>query len=152
MIDKDKIREKNKIVEKALNNSRIKWNTNVSKLIKSFGVNHFEEIPELQVTLLAYRVRLLDYLNELHVLKVKSKTFFEDKRLTIFTEIKTKFNIKLNGSETEKMVNSELRVVKERIELTEYQIYYIEGLIKTLDNLAFAIKNHIEIHKFQAGD
>ena len=47
MIDKDKIREKNKIVEKALNNSRIKWNTNVSKLIKSFGVNHFEEIPEL---------------------------------------------------------------------------------------------------------
>ena len=38
------------------------------------------------------------------------------------------------------------------IEEINGQIYYIKEAVKTLDSLTFAIKNRIEIHKYQNGE
>jgi hypothetical protein len=56
------------------------------------------------------------------------------------------YDIKLTGGEKEKFVKADLMPIRRQINILESHIEFYSECIRTLDNMAFAIKNRITIH------
>ena len=57
------------------------------------------------------------------------------------------FDYKLTDKQREKFIDADISDEKQVLDLLDSQKNFIEGSIKTLDNMGFAIKNRLDIEK-----
>ena len=104
------------------------------------------ELEEVSSYTLSYRQILIEQLATM-CSKIRSQ------RTTCQKAYKSKwieyynFDYKLTDKQREKFIDADISEEKHVLDLLESQKNFIEGSIKTLDNMGFAIKNRLDIEK-----
>jgi hypothetical protein len=62
-----------------------------------------------------------------------------------YREYSINYDLKLTGGEKHQFIRADLSSLKNQIEMLQGHVEYYQECIKTLDNLAFAIRNRIRL-------
>ena len=142
-IENNEITNQSKILKDKFDNGRKEWNIKIDILIKM--IRSITDINEAQVLMLSYRHMITDNITELQYLYYKLNTNYDKLYKDYFIKYKTNFNLKLNGSETDKFTRTDLTDLTYQMEIVNVYLNYFKEVIKTLDNLGYAIKNRIQL-------
>ena len=122
---------------------RKEWNSKIDTLINM--IKSISTIPDAQVLMLSYRHMIIDNISELNYLYYKLNMNYDKKYKEVFITYRTNYNLKLNGSETDKFSKIDLTELSYQIKIIETYLEYFKEVVRTLDNLGYAIKNRIHI-------
>jgi len=131
-------------LEKRTIESRVKWNNKILSLIKSIA--DIKGVPNAQIFMLSYRHQLVDKIADLRLNVFKINSLYDTTYKEKYIEYKSSYNLKLNAGETDKFVKSDLSNIKRQYEVLNSHIDFYSEVIKTLDNLGWAIKRRMDLY------
>jgi hypothetical protein len=144
VINKKEIEENTESLETKLVADRRQWGSKISELVQD--IKQVDKIAEVQVSMLSYRQVLVEKIPEIKSLLYKKNTSFDNYYKILFRDYSLNYDIKLTGGEKEKMIRSDLAPIRRQINLLEAHLDFYGECMRTLDNMAFAIKNRITLH------
>jgi hypothetical protein len=134
--------EKLQAIEDQLAEQRQKWGERIVTLIKT--LNNVENLADSQVSMLSYRQMIVDQLAKLNIRLRKIKSSYErsykGKLLEYYNH-----DYKMSDKHKDAAVIADLHYIKKQINFLEIQIDYYNECVRTLDQMAWAIKNRINI-------
>lgn len=143
MLNYKEIKEQNDKLELVLLKDREDWGTKLKPLIDM--IKDITRVSEAQVIMLSYRHQLTDKISEFQNRLYKKGASFDYHFKESFLYYSSEYNLKLSGGEKEKFIKSDLRELKRQEYMLESHIEFYYGCIKTLDQMAWAIKNKIHV-------
>ena len=135
--------EANERLEERLIQDRTEWKDKIKTLIVQSKDYH--ELAECQVFMLSYRQILLDKVSEFKSIVFKRKGTWDKYYKEAYRGYTIDYDIKLANGEKAQFIKADLAPLKFQIELIESHIDYYDQCIRTLDNMAFAIRNRIHL-------
>lgn len=137
---KDKIKQ----LDDYLSKQREDWTSKIKGLTEQLKLgNNLEEVSAFT---LSYRQILVENLatmgNRIKSQKATVDVKYKNKWIEYYS-----FDYKLTDKMREKFVEADIADDTQILELLQTQKGFIEGSIKTLDNMGFAIKNRLDISK-----
>lgn len=132
------------LLDDYLGTQRTEWTDRIKDL--TVKLKRGLELDEVSSYTLSYRQILVEQLATM-CSKIRSQ------KSTCQKAYKTKwieyynFDYKLTDKQREKFIDADISEEKHILDLLESQKNFIEGSIKTLDNMGFAIKNRLDIEK-----
>jgi hypothetical protein len=141
--DDSKIKQSNEELESRLIKDRVDWKTKIVDLIAQ--IKSMSKLAECQVNMLSYRQILLDKMGELKNTIYKRNAAWERYYKLEYREYSINYDLKLTGGEKHQFIRADLSSLKNQIEMLQGHVEYYQECIKTLDNLAFAIRNRIRL-------
>ena len=132
------------LLDDYLGTQRTEWTDRIKDL--TVKLKRGLELDEVSSYTLSYRQILVEQLATM-CSKIRSQ------KSTCQKAYKTKwieyynFDYKLTDKQREKFIDADISEEKHILDLLESQKNFIEGSIKTLDNMGFAIKNRLDIGK-----
>jgi len=141
--DDTKIKEANTSLEKRLINDRSEWGKKITELVSK--IKNMNNLSECQVNMLSYRQILLDKVAEFKSTIYKRNGVWERYYKNEWRNYSINYDIKLTNGEKHQFIKADLSELKIQINLLESHIDYYHECIKTLDNMAFAIRNRIRL-------
>lgn len=137
---KDKIHQ----LDEYLNKQREDWTTKIKSLAETLKAG--TQLEEVSAYTLSYRQILVEQLatmgNRIKSQKATIDKKYKDKWLEYYN-----YDYKLTDKMKERFVEADIADDTQILELLQTQKSFIEGSIKTLDNMGFAIKNRLDISK-----
>mgnify|MGYP000551010623 CR=1 FL=1 len=127
-----------------LSKQRSEWTGKIKRLTEDLKLrNNLEEVSAYN---LSYRQILVENLatlyNNIRAQKSKVEKKYKEKWIEYYS-----YDYKLTDKMREKFIDADLADDTQILELLTTQKGFIEGSIKTLDNLGFAIKNRLDISR-----
>lgn len=138
------LQEKILKLDEYLNNQRIEWTEKIKGLTEDLKLGN--NLEEVSAYTLSYRQIMVDQLASLGGRIRTQKTVVDRKYKQKWIEY-YQYDYKLTDKQREKFLEADLADDKHMQELLETQKAFLEGSIKTLDNMGFAIKNRLDISK-----
>lgn len=139
----EKTRLANNELEDKIIQDRKKWGNDIGLLVGD--IKHMNKLSDCQVKMLSYRQILLDkvtdFKSNIYKRNAAYDKYFRDK----WREYSTNYDLKLTNSEKGQFIKVDLSDLKIQINLLESHLEYYFECIKTLDNMAFAIRNRIRL-------
>ena len=127
-----------------LSNQRTDWTSKIKGLTEQLKLGN--NLEEVSAYTLSYRQILVEHLatmgNRIKSQKANVDKRYRDKWIEYFS-----YDYKLTDKMREKFVEADISDDTQILELLITQKGFIEGSVKTLDNMGFAIKNRLEISK-----
>ena len=139
--DDTQIKEANEELESRLANDRREWKDKIKDLISK--IKNMSELSECQVRMLSYRQILLDKVSDFKTTIYKRNATYERYYKTQYREYSINYDVKLTNGEKHQFIKADLSSLKTQMEMLQSHIDYYYECIKTLDNMAFAIRNRI---------
>ena len=143
MFDDTKIKEANDRLEDRLTQDRLEWRDKIKDLI--YKSKNMSELAECQVYMLSYRQIILDKMGEFKTTIYKRKATWEKYFKEAWRNYSLDYDLKLTGGEKQQFIKADLASLKTQISLLESHVEYYHECIRTLDNMAFAIRNRIRL-------
>ena len=137
---------KNKIIllDDYLGTQRTEWTDKIKDL--TLKLKRGIELDEVSSYTLSYRQILVEQLatmcSKIRSQKSTCQKAYKSKWIEYYN-----FDYKLTDKQREKFIDADISEEKQVLDLLESQKNFIEGSIKTLDNMGFAIKNRLDIEK-----
>jgi hypothetical protein len=131
-------------LESKLEKDRKYWLNIIDKLIKD--LNNVSRLSTAQVSMLSYRQILNDKTVEMQYMIYKKESQYDSMYKAKFLDYLSS-QLKINSGERDRMVKNDLSSVKRNINILETHINFYKECIKTLDNMAFAIRNKIKLEE-----
>ena len=144
IINKKDIETKTEELESRFSADRKQWTSRISEIVADLRV--VDRLPEVQVKMLSYRQILVEKIPELKSVLYKKNTSYENYYKMLFRHYSLNYDIKLSGGEKEKLIRVDIAPVKRQINILESHLDFYGECMRTLDNMAFAIKNRITLH------
>lgn len=141
--DDTKIKEANLALEERLIKDRKDWGLKITDLVSK--IKNMNSLSECQVNMLSYRQILLDKVSEFKSTIYKRNGVWERSYKNEWRNYSMNYDMKLTNGEKHQFIKADLSELKTQINLLESHIDYYHECIKTLDNMAFAIKNRISL-------
>ena len=137
---------KSKIVQldEYLANQRSEWTLKIKELTTNLkeGIN----LEDVSAYTLSYRQILVENLatiaGKIRTQKGTVDKLYKQKWIEYY-----KFDYKITDKQRERFIDADLSDDKQILDLLESQKAFIEGSVKTLDNMGFAIKNRLDISR-----
>ncbi len=142
--DSTKIQAANQQLEKMIIKDRTDWGDKISVVITDS--KDMTKLAECQVLMLSYRQILLDKMSEFKGTVFKRNATWERYFKDLYREYSVNYDIKLNNAEKSQFIKADLSELRAQIELLEQHISFYQECIRTLDNMAFAIRNRIKLN------
>lgn len=137
---KDKIKQ----LDDYLSKQREDWTLKIKGLTEQLKLGN--SLEEVSAFTLSYRQILVENLatmgNRIKSQKATVDIKYKNKWIEYYS-----YDYKLTDKMREKFVEADIADDTQILELLQTQKGFIEGSIKTLDNMGFAIKNRLEINK-----
>lgn len=142
--------EKNKTLEEGLNSRRQVFDNIIKELNQK--MSSIDGLSEVINKVYSFRQDLIEYYYTLLNLLLSLQRKYNKKSSDLY------YNFKVNGnngyryssdSAINNAINAKLIEDKEKIDLLSVQTKYIEGTLKTLDNLIFSIGTKLKIFEYQ---
>jgi len=137
---KDKIKQ----LDDYLSKQREDWTSKIKGLTEQLKLGN--NLEEVSAYTLSYRQILVENLatmgNRIKSQKATVDIKYKNKWIEYYS-----FDYKLTDKMREKFVEADIADDTQILELLQTQKGFIEGSIKTLDNMGFAIKNRLDISK-----
>jgi hypothetical protein len=141
--DDTQIKVANEELESKLSKDRIEWKDKITELIRT--IKNMNTISDCQINMLSYRQILLDKVTDFKTMIYKRNATWERYYRSQYREYTLNYDVKLTSSEKHQFIKAELSSLKNQIDLLQSHVDYYYECIKTLDNLAFAIRNRIRL-------
>lgn len=138
------LQEKILKLDEYLNNQRVEWTEKIKGLTED--LKRGNNLEEVSAYTLSYRQIMVDQLASLGGRIRTQKSVVDRKYKTKWIEY-YQYDYKLTDKQRERFLEADLADDKHMLELLETQKAFLEGSIKTLDNMGFAIKNRLDISK-----
>ena len=129
------------------------WITEMSKCLK-----HMDKLADLQVEIYSRRQEALENYHTLSNILAKRTKLYKERCAQIYNSLRP---LKVSpGSTTfmygtERAINDQIEAQlssdKYNIDLTESQMSYMDGTIKTIDGIIYSINNRIKIEEIKIG-
>lgn len=131
-------------LEIVLQNQRSSWGKIISDLVKQ--LKNIDDLVDAQITMLSQRQVLVDILTKFRIRGSKLSALYDKEYKRLY---QTYFNYDyiLNHKEKDSMTVADLNVYTRQIGLIESQINFFQESIKTIDQMAWAIKNRIKVEE-----
>jgi hypothetical protein len=127
-----------------LSKQRTDWTSKIKALTEQLKLGN--NLEEVSAYTLSYRQILVEHLatmgNRIKSQKATVDKRYRDKWIEYFS-----YDYKLTDKMREKFVEADISDDTQILELLITQKGFIEGSVKTLDNMGFAIKNRLDISK-----
>lgn len=137
-------REKIQQLDDYLSKQREEWTLKIKSLTEQLKLGN--NLEEVSAYTLSYRQILVEQLatmgNRIKSQKGVVDRKYKDKWIEYYN-----YDYKLTDKQREKFVEADISDDTNILELLNTQKSFIEGSIKTLDNMGFAIKNRLDISK-----
>lgn len=130
-------------LDEYLSERRVSWTDKIKDL--TVKLKRGENLEEVSAYTLSYRQILIENLASVSS-KIRSQKALIDKNYKTKWIEYYKFDYKLSDKQKEKFIDADLSDDKQILELLISQKSFIEGSIKTLDNMGFAIKNRLDMN------
>lgn len=141
--DDTQIKVANEELELKLSKDRIEWKDKITELIRT--IKNMSAISDCQINMLSYRQILLDKVTDFKTMIYKRNATWERYYRSQYREYTINYDVKLTSGEKHQFIKAELSSLKNQIDLLQSHVDYYYECIKTLDNLAFAIRNRIRL-------
>lgn len=141
--DDSKIKQSNEELEQRLIKDRTDWKNKIVDLVAQIKI--MRSLSDCQVNMLSYRQMLLDKMGELKNTIYKRNAAWERYYKIEYREYSISYDIKLTSGEKHQFIRADLSALKNQIEMLQGHIEYYQECIRTLDNMAFAIRNRIRL-------
>lgn len=115
-------------------------------------LNNIKNIPEVQVTFLSLRQRLLEENHKLLEHFTKYKRQYRQRKGEEWANVSTIGQTHYQPTEKNHIVDSRLSALQERIEILKTQIDFYSESIKTVDSVLFGVKDRIAAQKLLDGN
>ena len=141
--DDTQIKEANEELESRLAKDRTEWKDKIKDLISK--IKNMNELSECQVRMLSYRQILLDKVSDFKTTIYKRNATWERYYKNQYREYSINYDVKLTSGEKHQFIKADLSSLKTQMGMLQSHIDYYYECIKTLDNMAFAIRNRIRL-------
>lgn len=141
--DDTQIKVANEELELKLTKDRGEWKDKITELIQT--IKNMSAISDCQINMLSYRQILLDKVTDFKSMIYKRNATWERYYRSQYREYTLNYDVKLTSGEKHQFIKAELSSLKNQIDLLQSHVDYYYECIKTLDNLAFAIRNRIRL-------
>jgi len=131
-------------LDEYLSTKRIEWTDKIKDLTVS--LKRGEKLEEVSAYTLSYRQILVENLATMSS-KIRSQKSTVDKNYKLKWIEYFNYDYKLSDKQKEKFIEADLSDDRHIYDLLVSQKSFIEGSIKTLDNMGFAIKNRLDISR-----
>lgn len=125
---------------------REEWSEKIR--ILALRMKNIRELAEVQVDLFSNRQILLEYMAKLNqvIAKLSSK-FRKDKsdRLKYYSEVHQQ---KYGANEKNPLIDGDLSVLKERMEIVECQVSFLNETVKTVDFMLYGVRQRISLEEY----
>lgn len=145
--DDTQTKKSNEELEIRLSKDRIEWKDKINILVHK--IKNMNELADCQVSMLSYRQILLDKVTEFKTMIYKRNATWERYYRSQYREYTLNYDVKLTSGEKHQFIKAELSSLKTQIDMLQSHVDYYHECIKTLDNLAFAIRNRIRLDEEQ---
>lgn len=138
------IKEKILKLDDFLGKQRLEWTQKIKELADNLkiGIN----LEEVSSYTLSYRQILVEHLasmsNRIRTQKTTVDKRYKEKWLEYYN-----YDYKLTDKQKEKFIEADIADENHMLELLQSQKSFLEGSIKTLDNMGFAIKNRLDMSR-----
>ena len=131
-------------LDEYLSTKRIEWTDKIKDL--TLDLKRGDRLEEVSAYTLSYRQILIENLATLSS-KIRSQKTTVDKNYKLKWIEYYNYDYKLSDKQKEKFIEADLSDDMHIYNLLVSQKSFIEGSIKTLDNMGFAIKNRLDISR-----
>jgi len=139
------IAETNEILKNKLTDDKKVWQIKITELISKLKV--MSKLSDCQVDMLSYRQILLDNIHNLKNQIYNKNAVWDKKYKDSYRKYTLDYELKLSAAEKNQFIKADLSDLRILISLIEGQIEYYQDSIRTLDNMAFAIRNRIRLEE-----
>lgn len=139
--DQNKVAAK---LEERLRADREDWMVKIEDLIQMMRT--VTKLSEAQVYMLSYRQILSDKMADFQYTIYRKNSDYEIFYKSKFMEYLSS-TVKLNGGERDRIVKADLTAIRRQISILESHMDFYKESVKTLDHMAFAIRNRIKIEE-----
>lgn len=131
-------------LDEYLDAQRTEWTLKIKQLAED--LKHGSNLEEVSAYTLSYRQIMVEQLASIGT-KIRSQKstcdrLYKQKWIEYYN-----YDYKLTDKQKEKFLDADMADDKHMLELLETQKSFLEGSVKTLDNMGFAIKNRLDISK-----
>jgi len=137
---KDKVQQ----LDAYLSIQRTEWTTKIKALTDDLKLGN--NLEEVSAYTLSYRQILVEQLASMGN-RIRSQKSIVDKKWKDKWIEYYSYDYKLTDKQRERFVEADLSIDTNILELLHSQKSFIEGSVKTLDNMGFAIKNRLDISR-----
>jgi len=119
------------------------WKGKITYLISL--LKEVRNLSECQVNMLSYRQILLDKITDFKTTKHKRQAAYDRYYKIKYREYSIDYDVKLTSGEKVAFIKADLSHLRAQMEMLQSHMDYYQECIKTCDNLAFAIRNRINL-------
>lgn len=145
--DDTQIKAANEELENRLAKDRVDWKDKINDLVHK--IKNMRELADCQVSMLSYRQILLDKVTDFKTMIYKRNATWERYYRSQYREYTLNYDVKLTSGEKHQFIKAELSSLRTQLDMLQSHVDYYYECIKTLDNLAFAIRNRIRLDEEQ---
>lgn len=131
-------------LDEYLDKQRLEWTQKIKDLTED--LKRGSNLEQVSAYTLSYRQIMVEQLaslgSRIRTQKTAVDRLYKQKWIEYYN-----YDYKLTDKQREKFLDADLADDKHMLELLETQKAFLEGSIKTLDNMGFAIKNRLDISK-----
>jgi len=139
------IKTANEELEKRILDDRASWINKIKNLISD--TKDMNKLTDSQIQMLSYRQIIIDKIADFKTSVYKRKCTWDRYFKDMYRSYSVDYSIKLTGSEKAQFISGDMASLKLQIKLLENHVEFYQECIKTLDNLAFAIRNRIRLNE-----
>ncbi len=132
--------------EKLFSKERDDWKEAVR--ILSVRMKNIRELGEVQVELYSNRQILLEYIGKLGQIMTKLNSKFRQSKTVRLKYYSEQYQYKYGTSEKNSLIEGDLSEIKERIDLMNNQISFLNETIKTVDHMLYGIRHRILLEDY----
>lgn len=138
-MNKDKIIQ----LDEFFGNQRQDWTSKIKELAHRLKeqMSGLEEVMSLVVS---YRQILVENLASLNNRATAQQSIIDKRYKSLWLEY-YQYDYKISDKQREKFIDADLSDERHILTLIQVQIQFVEGSVRTLDNMGFAIKNKIDM-------
>ena len=131
-------------LDEYLDQQRLEWTQKIKDLTED--LKHGQNLEKVSAYTLSYRQIMVEQLaslgSRIRTQKSTVDRLYKQKWIEYYN-----YDYKLTDKQRERFLEADLADDKHMLELLETQKSFLEGSVKTLDNMGFAIKNRLDISK-----
>lgn len=135
-------------ITKKMNESVLYWRAIINKLtdrVKDMSLNGIKEVPVIQAEAISYRQMVGEevrtYSIKVHKLVQRQKALTKDR----FEFYATSYQVKTNGTEKLKLIESDLAEIQEFINELDEHVNFLRDTSKNLESINYSAKGKIEL-------
>ncbi len=119
------------------------WTSRIKQLVER--TREMRNLTECQVDMLSWRQMLIDKIVLLKSTVYKRKAHWDKYHKQKYRGYTIDYDLKLTKDEKISFIDADMAALKFQIRLIESHIEFYQDSVRTLDNLAFAIRNRIRL-------